>query len=104
MKINGACLCGNIIWQATIDPALVGVCHCKDCQTLGGSAFQFTTQVARKNFALLTGKLTAYIKTALSGNSRAMSFCECCTTMVHTGNTNDTGLLSLRLGGCKQKH
>ena len=104
MKITGACLCGDISWEATIDPALVGVCHCTDCQTVGGSAFQFTTRVARENFELLTGELAAHIKTAESGNPRAMRFCGRCATMIHTGNTDDTGLLSLRLGGCEQKH
>ena len=104
MEINGACLCGDISWQATIDPALVGVCHCTDCQTVGGSAFQFTTRVAREDFHLTSGELTAYVKVAESGNPRAMSFCGRCATMIHTGNTDDTGLLSLRLGGCEQKH
>ena len=104
MDISGACLCGDITWTAVIDPALVGVCHCTDCQTVGGSAFQFTTRVARDDFRLLSGKLTAYIKVAESGNPRAMSFCGRCATMIHTGNTDDTGLLSLRLGGCDQKH
>ena len=104
MEINGTCLCGDISWQATIDPALVGVCHCTDCQTVGGSAFQFTTRVAREDFHLTTGELAAYVKVAESGNPRAMSFCGRCATMIHTGNTDDTGLLSLKLGGCKQKH
>ena len=104
MEISGACLCGDISWQATIDPALVGVCHCTDCQTVGGSAFQFTTRVAREDFHLTTGELTAYVKVAENGNPRAMSFCGRCATMIHTGNTDATGLLSLRLGGCKQKH
>ena len=104
MQINGACLCRHRTWQATIDPKLVGVCHCTDCQTFGGSAFQSTTRVAREDFELLSGDLTAYVKVAESGNPRAMSFCGRCTAMVHTGNTDDTGLLSLRLGGCEQKH
>ena len=102
MQINGACLCGDITWQARIDPNLVGVCHCTDCQTVGGSAFQFTTRVAREDFDLTSGELTAYAKVAESGNPRAMSFCGRCATMIHTGNTDDTGLLSLRLGGCRQ--
>ena len=102
MKINGACLCGDISWEARIDPALVGVCHCTDCQTVGGSAFQFTTRVAREDFHLNSGELTAYIKTAESGNPRAMSFCGRCATMIHTGNTDDTGLLSLRLGAASK--
>ena len=80
MEINGACLCGDISWQATIDPALVGVCHCTDCQTVGGSAFQFTTRVAREDFHLTTGELAAYVKVAESGNPRAMSFCSRCAT------------------------
>lgn len=104
MDINGACLCGDITWEAVIDPALVGVCHCTDCQTAGGTAFQFTTRVARHDFRLLSGTLTTYIKVAESGNPRAMSFCGRCATMIHTGNTDETGLLSLRLGGCHQKH
>ena len=91
MEINGTCLCGDIRWQAIIDPALVGVCHCTDCQTVGGSAFQFTTRVAREDFHLTTGELAAYVKVAESGNPRAMSFCGRCATMIHTGNTDDTG-------------
>ena len=104
MQINGACLCGDITWEATIDPAMVGVCHCTDCQTVGGSAFQFTTRVAREDFDLTSGELTAYAKVAESGNPRAMSFCGRCATMIHTGNTDDTGLLSLRLGGAASKN
>ena len=104
MQINGACLCGDITWQASIDPNLVGVCHCTDCQTVGGSAFQFTTRVAREDFHLTSGRLTAGIKVAESGNPRAMNFCRRCATMIRPRNNDDTGLLSLRLGGCEQKH
>ena len=64
MQINGACLCGKITWQARIDLNLVGVCHCTDCQTVGGSTFQFTTRVAREDFHLTSGELTAYVKVA----------------------------------------
>jgi hypothetical protein len=104
MQIDGTCLCGEITWEATIDPALVGVCHCTDCQILSGSAFQFAARVAREDFRLLSGQLKAFVKIAENGNPRAMSFCGTCSTVIHGGNTDDTGLLSLRLGGCTQKH
>jgi len=104
MQITGSCLCEDIKWEAEIDPSLVGVCHCTDCQILGGSAFQFAARVERAHFHLLSGELKTYVKTAESGNPRAMSFCGTCATMIHGGNTDDTGLLSLRLGGCYQKH
>ena len=103
LQSNGAGLCGDITWQARIDPNLVGVCHCTDCQTVGGSAFQFTTRVAREDFELTSGELAAYAKVAESGNPRAMFFSDPATTEIYTGNTDDTGLLSLRLGGCEQK-
>ena len=61
MQINGACLCGDITYQTSIDPNLVGVCHYTDGQTVGGSAFQFTTRVAREDSELLGGELTAYV-------------------------------------------
>ena len=104
VEINGACQCGDISWQATIDPALVGVCHCTNRQNVSGSAFQFTTRVAREDYHLTRGELAAYVKVAERGNPRAVSFFGRCATVIHTGNTDDTGLLSLRLGGCEQKH
>ena len=103
-RIDGSCLCGDVCWEADVDPNRVGVCHCTDCQTVGGSAFQFTTRVARDQFTLQSGELTVYEKIAESGNPRAMSFCGRCAPMIHTSHTDGTGLLSLRLGGCRQKH
>ncbi|MBL6699802.1 MAG: GFA family protein [Luminiphilus sp.] len=102
--IDGRCLCGDIHWEASVNPELVGVCHCTDCQTVGGSAFQFTARVSRDHFTVLSGALSVYEKVAESGNPRAMSFCGRCATMIHTGNTDATDLLSLRLGGCRQRY
>ena len=104
MEINGVYQCGYITWQASIDANLVGLCHCTDRQTVGGSAFQFTTRVARENFHLTNGELTAYVKISENGNLRAISFCGRCATMILARNNDDTGLLSLRLGGCEQQH
>jgi hypothetical protein len=39
MKVDGGCHCGSIKFEAEIDPADVGVCHCTDCQSLSGTAF-----------------------------------------------------------------
>jgi hypothetical protein len=38
-KFTGACLCGKIRYSANADPVFMGVCHCKDCQHVTGSAF-----------------------------------------------------------------
>ena len=39
MKIDGACHCGFIAYEAEADPEMTGICHCTDRQTLSGSAF-----------------------------------------------------------------
>jgi Glutathione-dependent formaldehyde-activating enzyme len=40
MKVTGGCHCGQITYEAEIDPATVRVCHCTDCQKLTGTAFR----------------------------------------------------------------
>ena len=40
MKVSGRCYCGQISFEAAIQPDKVWVCHCTDCQTLSGSAFR----------------------------------------------------------------
>ncbi|HET9046453.1 MAG TPA: GFA family protein, partial [Casimicrobiaceae bacterium] len=32
MHVQGRCHCGEIAYEAEIDPAGVSVCHCTDCQ------------------------------------------------------------------------
>ena len=103
MNIDGACHCGSITWKAIADPELVAVCYCTDCQTFGSSAFQYAARVERDAFEVTNGKMKTYVKTSESGNPRQMSFCPDCATPIHGGNTDNTGLLSLRLGSCSQK-
>ena len=50
MKVTGRCHCGQISFEAEIDPAQVRICHCTDCQTLTGTAF-------RTNVSSLPGHL-----------------------------------------------
>lgn len=71
MKIDGACLCGAITYEAEIDPAGVRLCHCTDCQTLSGSAYRVVVSALDGSFKLLSGQPQIYVKTAESGAKRA---------------------------------
>ena len=104
MEIDGRCLCGEVTWRAEIDARSVGICHCTQCQINGASAFQWAARVNREDFELLTGRLKVYVKTAESGNERAISFCPNCGTTIHGGNAAATGPYSLRLGSCTQRN
>jgi hypothetical protein len=75
MKIDGACHCGDITFNAEIDPAQVLICHCTDCQTLSGSAYRTVVPVTGDSFNLLSGTLKTYIKTAADGTRRSQTFC-----------------------------
>ena len=65
-EIKGGCLCGAVRYTARADPALVGVCHCRDCQKLTGSAFGFLVGLPRAAFEI-EGVLKTFTKPADSG-------------------------------------
>ena len=40
---QGRCYCGEISWLTTGKVDFTSLCHCKDCQTVAGSAFGSTS-------------------------------------------------------------
>jgi hypothetical protein len=67
MKIDGGCHCGFITYEAEIDPADVGICHCTDCQQLSGTAFTTYVFARRGAFKLLGGQPKIYLGRSGSG-------------------------------------
>lgn len=102
MKIDGSCQCGEIAWEAEIDPQAILVCHCTDCQVLGGGAFRWGTLIAKQDFALLQGAPRFYRKTAASGALRDLAFCGTCGTSLYGTQAENQTHLSLRLSGARQ--
>jgi hypothetical protein len=103
MKVEGQCHCGHISFEAEIDPNMVRICHCTDCQTLSGSAYRVNVQAPAASFRLLTGQPKIYIKTAESGNQRAQAFCPNCGTAIYSAAPRDTPTYALRVGTLKQR-
>ena len=103
MKVEGRCHCGQITFEAEIDPATVRICHCTDCQSLSGSAYRVNVQTPAKSFVLLSGEPKVYIKTAESGNKRAHAFCPNCGTPIYAAAPQDTPSYGLRVGTLRQR-
>ena len=104
MHIDGGCHCGNITYEAEIDPEAVSICHCADCQTLTGTAYRVNVRARKQDLKLRGGTPKVYIKTAESGNKRAHAFCpECGTPLYSTSVENDPQFYGLRVGTARQK-
>jgi hypothetical protein len=104
MKIDGACHCGSIAYEATIDPEDVGICHCTDCQTLSGSAFRTFVLARKVGFHLLAGRPKDYVKTGDSDAKRTQVFCPECGTPIYSCAASDPQVFSIRLGTVRQRN
>jgi hypothetical protein len=104
MKVDGACLCGHVQYEAEVDPQRVALCHCTDCQINSGCAMGWVVAVVGNSFELKSGTLKIYVKTAESGIRRALGFCpECGTRIVAKPAEGEHGIVSLRAGSVRQR-
>jgi hypothetical protein len=103
MKVEGSCHCGQISFEAEVDPDAVRICHCTDCQTLSGSAYRVNVSAPVASFALRSGTPRIYIKTAESGNKRAHGFCANCGTQIYSVDAQEPRAYSIRVGTLKQR-
>ena len=104
MRIDGACHCGYITYEAEADPEKTYICHCTDCQTLSGSAFRTVLPSREGSFKLRSGELKIYVKTAESGTARPQSFCPNCGTPIYSTTLGeDPKVYVLRLGTVRQR-
>ncbi len=103
MRVDGQCHCGNITYQAEVDPERVLVCHCTDCQVLGGTAFRISVPISAADFTLLSGAPRTYIKIADSGNRRAQLFCPDCGTPLYATDAHQPDTFALRVAALRQR-
>ena len=103
MKIDGHCHCGEITFQAEVDPHALNICHCTDCQTLSGTAFRVNIPAPAEHFVLLSGTPKTYIKTAESGNKRLHAFCGSCGTPIYACAVDNPQSYGLRIGAITQR-
>ena len=105
MKVNGSCHCGQVTYEAEVDPDRSSICHCTDCQVLTGTAYRVSIPAVAGTFRLLSGTPTVYLKTtADSGNKRRHSFCpNCGSPLFVNADEDDPQVRGLRVGGLAQR-
>jgi hypothetical protein len=75
------CCCGSLRLEVTGDPALVGLCHCTQCQRRTGSPFSAVT-IFPKDRVRIEGPRKVYQRSSDSGRKVAYQFCPDCGSTV----------------------
>ena len=76
-EMTGGCLCGQVRYSASADPAMVAVCHCKNCQKQTGTAFSVLVGVPKAAVSV-HGNLKTFHDTGDSGQPVDRNFCPEC--------------------------
>jgi hypothetical protein len=80
---EGGCVCGDVRYRITGEPALATICHCKFCQKRTGSAFSEPVVFKLEQVAFSGGSRTIYEHNSdESGRWLRMEFCPRCGTTV----------------------
>jgi len=104
MNITGSCHCGEVQYQATVNPDKTMICHCSDCQQLSGTAFRTVVMSIPDGLTFTNGCVKEYIKTAQSGNKRAQGFCANCGSAIYATSVGEgEKVFGIRLGTVDQK-
>jgi hypothetical protein len=97
MQITGQCHCGQISFQALVDPERVIACHCADCQKFSGAPFRTTIPVPAQDITF-KGAPRQYVKVADSGTRRAQGFCPNCGTNLYACDPDQATVFNIRMG------
>src|SRR5262249_32342212 len=102
MKIDGACHCGAIRYEAEIKPDNVILCHCTDCQAMSGAPYRVNVHVLLENF-VLRGEPRRYVKIGSSGARIVTTFCGTCGTPIYSCAEDGPKFVNLRRGSTTQR-
>jgi hypothetical protein len=102
MKIEAACHCGRIRYEAEVDPQRTIICHCADCQTMSGAPYRVNVPVPADKLRL-TGAPRIYVKTRGSGEPVNTAFCGDCGTPLYSCKGEAPAVYFLRTGAIRQR-
>ena len=93
----GGCLCGAVRYKLQAEPALIGVCHCRDCQKFTGSAFSFLVAVPLAALEI-AGPFKTFDKPGDSGHPISRQFCAECGSSIAEEAFIRPGLVLINAG------
>lgn len=97
-NIKGGCLCGQVRYESSAEPAMVVVCHCKKCQKTSGSAFSVNVGLPAESVTMRGPTLTRYEDVGTTGKPVGRLFCNACGCSLATDAEAFPGVLFLKGG------
>ncbi len=85
--MEGQCFCGAVRYRLTAPMQDAYYCHCHDCQSLSGSAFQVLGIVSRGALKLLAGKPAAFTHPTEDGSELTRYFCPTCGSPIYNDSS-----------------
>ena len=99
MIATGKCLCGIVKYELKSSPLTSGICHCKNCQRSGGSAFSTVAAVNKNDLVLIEGELKLYCDSDTdSGDTVQRFFCDKCGSPIYSAVPSTPDIFYLKLG------
>jgi hypothetical protein len=95
--MEGGCLCGAVRYSADAEPAIILVCHCRDCQKFTGSAFGLLIGLPQ-TAVKIQGELKTFTSTGDSGKPIVRRFCPTCGSSIAEEPANQPGLTIINGG------
>lgn len=103
MKASGSCYCGDIEFEAEVEPENTSICHCMDCQRLSGTAYRVSVSAPANRFRVIRGRPKEFIKIAASGSRRIQAFCERCGTALYATAESGCKPYNIRAGTLRER-
>lgn len=95
--MTGGCMCGAVQFAISAPLLGAGYCHCKRCQRRTGTAFSVSGLTQEGSFAVTEG--ADAVRTYEPGDGGwNKSFCSKCGGQLFTTNSENPGLVAVRLG------
>ena len=91
------CSCGALSLICRGDPALVSLCHCRECQRRTGSTYGIAAFFTRSQVEI-RGETTAYRRQADSGFDVTQHFCPGCGSTVYWEASRKPGMIAVAVG------
>ena len=103
MKVDGSCHCGQVRYEAEINPDFVVICHCTDCQIFSSAPYRVSVFGVPSENIRLEGTPKIYAKTGGSGRTVLVAFCSNCGSELYSTKDETKGPFYLRIGAIKQR-